>query len=93
MKESYTSRGKGYNEIVHDATTMLELALTLDPSTDKGVLTRDSIATILGQVDDVEHFREPLATALLDFVLSRDARIIVSHHDATNEHSAQTSPT
>lgn len=78
MKVSYQSRGKGYMEIVRDARKMLDLAVTIDSSNGKAMLRRDDIVTILSQVDDEDHFREPLATALFDFIMERDAVIVVS---------------
>ena len=88
MKETYRSREKGYMEIVRDARKMFELAMSVDPTTGHTVLTKDDIVTILSQVDDASHFRDPMACALLDLVMERDGAIVIKHTYRTNSGSA-----
>lgn len=54
---------------------MLELAMRTDPRTGRAMLDCDDIATILDQVDDQEHFQEPMAQALFDLIMEREGVI------------------
>lgn len=73
---AFQARGKGFSEIEREAIHLLALAITTDGKTGKQTLTRDAVFNVLDQVDDGERFREPMANALLDLILTRNATII-----------------
>jgi hypothetical protein len=72
MNPTYVSRGKGYGRIVRDARRLLDLAMRFDASTGEDVLDSGAILDILAQVDDAEHFQDPMAQALTDLILERE---------------------
>lgn len=74
--ELYRSRGKGYMEIARSAKRLLEAA-AVEHEDGTAVLTCEAIDAILDHVDDRLHFIDPMAQALMELVLDRDAHIIL----------------
>lgn len=77
MTETYKSRGKGFMEIARDARKMLDLATSVDSKTGNDTLSVQDLVTILDQVDDETHFREPMAIALLELIFERGATLVM----------------
>jgi hypothetical protein len=81
-KDVYTSRGKGYAQIARDSKRLLEAAVHAD-ATGRLLLGADDIEAILQQVDDREHFADPMAQALLELILERAATIVLPAETAS----------
>jgi hypothetical protein len=68
--------GLDFLEAVDALRPEIEASLGLEPGIGQ-VLTSDALDMILDRCDDPAHAREPLAQAVYDFIVARDAKIVV----------------